>query len=143
MVIDSKFFGAIEVNDEDIIYFEDGLLGLEEVKKFVLIDISEKSSFKCLQSVDRNEIAFIIISPWDVDEKYCMDVEDEELLSLNDTDLSNLLVYSIVTISQDRMTANLIGPVILNIKTKRGKQVVLNNSKYGTKHLIKSFEKKE
>ncbi|HBM75094.1 MAG TPA: flagellar assembly protein FliW [Clostridiaceae bacterium] len=143
MVIASKFFGDIEINKDDIIYFEDGLLGFEDVKKFVLIDISEKSSFKCLQSVDRNEIAFIIISPWDVEENYRMDIADEELSSLKDADLSNLLVYSIVTISQDGMTANLIGPVILNMKTKMGKQVVLNDSKYNTKHVIKGFEKKE
>ncbi|KPU44663.1 flagellar assembly factor FliW [Oxobacter pfennigii] len=143
MVIDSKFFGQIEAADEDIIYFEEGLLGLEDVKKFILVDIEGESSFKCLQSADSQEIAFIVISPWEVEEGYQVDIDDEELITLQDNDLSDIFIYSIVTLSQDKMTANLIGPIILNTKTKRGKQIVLNNSKYTTKHIIKYFAKKE
>lgn len=143
MIIGSKFFGDIEINEEQIIFFEDGLFGFEDVKRFVILSIDGSDSLKCLQSVDRMEVAFIIVNPWDVYKDYEADIDDSELISLGSSDADDLLVYSIVTISEDNMTTNLIGPVIINIKMKLGRQVVLHNSGYTTKHIIKSFSRKD
>jgi len=61
VIIDSKFFDKIEINPEDIIYFEKGLWGFEDVKRYVLLNIDERGRFKCLQYVDRWEETFIVI----------------------------------------------------------------------------------
>ncbi len=54
-----------------------------------------------------------------------------------------VLVYNILTIPEqiDKMTANLLGPIIINREDLIGKQVILNDSKYTTKHLL--FKQRE
>lgn len=142
MIIDTKFSGQIEINDKDIIYFEDGLLGFEDVKKYVVININEAPPFMCLQSVEGSSAAFIIINPWDVFADYEIDLDDDELLSLGDADIKNLMLYTLVTITEENITANLIGPVIINTNSRKGKQTVLYKSNYTTRHNIMQFLKK-
>lgn len=139
MVIETKFFGDMEIKDEEIIDFQDGLLGFEDAKGYVLINMAQDEIFKCLQSIDRKEVAFIVINPWDAFKDYDIDVNDGEIESFRDKDVKNFAVYTILTITEERMTANLIGPVIINIKTRQGKQIVLHKSCYTTKHIIKEF----
>lgn len=143
MLIETKYLGQIEILHDSIIIFEEGLLGLEELKKYVLIDADSHGLLKCLQSVEDKNISFIVVSPWDVLKEYEMDVDEEELDKLKDKDMNNLLAYSILTIGEDKMTANLMGPVMINIKTRRGKQIVLHKSQYTTKHIIKEFIMRE
>lgn len=142
MIIQTKFFDDIEIKDEEIVDFKDGLLGFEDFKKFALINVDDSGLFKCLQSIDEKNVAFVVLNPWDVFKDYDIDIDDNELSSFIDTDINNILVFSIVTITEDKMTANLIGPLVINIKTRQGKQIVLNNSRYTTKHNIKEFAKR-
>lgn len=143
MIINTKFFGEIEIQDEDIIDFNDGLPGFEDIKKFVLIDAGSQGALKCLQSVEYREIAFIVANPWDVVSDYEMDIDDKQLEELGGTDINSLLAYCILNITNERITANLMAPVIINIYAKRGRQMVLYKSRFTTKHIIKEFTVKE
>lgn len=140
MILQTKFSGEIDIKDEEIFYFEGGLLAFEEYKRYVLLDINE--FFKCLQSVDKKEVAFIILDPWRIFKDYEADINDEELAGFKDKDINNFLVFTIATVTEERITTNLIGPVILNISSMQGKQTVLNNSNYTTKHTIMESVKK-
>lgn len=142
MIIDTKFSGQIEINDEDIIYFEEGLLGFEDAKKYVVINLDEATPFRSLQSVEKSEVAFIVINPWDIFTDYEIDIDDNELLSLGDIDIKNFMLYTLVTITENRITTNLIGPVIINVNSRKGKQTVLYKSSYTTRHDIISLIKK-
>jgi len=82
VVIDTKFSGEVEVKDEDVLYFEEGLLGFEDVKKYVIVKLDESGIFSCFQSMDRKEVGFIVMNPWDVVKDYEIDIDDKELLSL-------------------------------------------------------------
>lgn len=142
MIIDTKFSGQIEINDEDIIYFEDGLLGFEDVKKYVVTNLDEDTPFRSLQSIEKSEVAFIVINPWDIFLDYEIDIDDNELLPLGEVDIKNFMLYTLVTITENRITANLIGPVIINVNSHKGKQIVLYKSNYTTRHDIISLIKK-
>lgn len=142
MIINTKFFDEIEIQDKDIISFDSGLPGFEDIKKFVLLDADSHGMLKCLQSVEYKDIAFILANPWDIVGNYEMDIDDEMLEELGDKDANNLLAYSILNISREKMTANLMAPVLININTNKGKQVILYKSKYTIKHLIKEFDAK-
>jgi flagellar assembly factor FliW len=141
--IDTKFFGEIEIQEKDIIIFESGLPGFEEVKRYILLDTDEQGILKCLQSVEYNYIAFIMANPWDVVADYEMDIDDGEIEELCGKDINNLLVYSILNITDQKMTANLMAPVLINTNTCQGKQIILYKAKYTTKHIIKEFAVKE
>lgn len=136
MIIESKFFGQIEIEDQHIINFENGVPGFEEYKKYVILNIEGSEVFKCLQSIEERKVSFIIVNPWDVIDDYEIDIKDSETESIAENDLSNIFIYSIVNISEDRVTCNLMAPIIVNAKTHNGKQFVPQNSKYSIKHSI-------
>lgn len=139
MIISTKYFQEVEIEDKEIINFDEGLPGFEDVKRFVVINIKDNELLKCLQSVDRKEVSFIAVNPWDVFKDYTIDIEDKELSLIGDTNMESLKVYSLLTITQRGITANLLAPVIINTAVRKGKQFILYNSKYTTKHTLTDF----
>lgn len=139
VIIKTKPFGEIEVNEEQIIDFPDGILGFDFIKKFVLLDTGEeKSPFKWLQAYDEPELAFVIISPIDFMSEYELSISQNDVEAVSAEKVANLLVFAIVTIPSNpsEMTANLQGPVIVNQQKRIGRQVISLNDKYNVKHAI-------
>ncbi len=132
-------FGEIEVNLDESIFFPSGLIGFPELTRFVLLNSeSETSPFKWLQSLDDGSIAFILINPLSFKPDYMVEVSDEEITGLELTSEENAAISVIVTMpsNPEEMTANLKAPIVFNVENRRGKQVILNNPEYLTKHLI-------
>lgn len=139
MKLSTKHFGEIEIDEKSIINFTEGILGFDEQKRFIIIDNPEEEiPFKWLQSVDDTNLAFIIINPFLFKNDYEFDIPELAIQKLKIKEEKDIMVYSIVVIPEDitKMTANLLGPVIINIKEMLGKQIVLDDSRYTTKHFI-------
>ncbi len=138
MVINTKYFGETEIDDSRIISFPNGLPAFEEIKEFVLLDLPGNSCFHCLQSIRHPEIAFLLIRPWSFFNDYDIELPRSELEELGITKQEQVAVYNIVTIPADakKMTANLLGPIVINNETLVAKQVILHDSGYSTKHLL-------
>lgn len=143
MIIDTKFLGEIDIKDEGIINFDEGILGFEGINKYIILDLYDDGIFKCLQSVEHKELAFIIINPWDVFQDYEIDIDDTELLTLGSADIKDYVICTLVTAAENMITTNLIGPVIINMVSHRGKQIVLTKSSYTTRHNILNLIKKK
>ena len=137
MKLATKAYGLIDVNEHQKISFLSGLLGFESFKDFVLID-AERQPFYWLQSMDVEQIAFVLINPFLFRPDYEMNIENEELIPIGITDPGKALIFSIVTIPADGgpVTANLQGPLIVNRDNRLGIQVVLTDSRWKTKHDI-------
>ena len=133
MRVNSKAFGIIEVDDRQELYFPYGLLGFENLKKYVLLD-SSQPPFYWLQSLDVREIAFVLINPYlfRSDYKPKISGEDYSVVDLEKGDQENRLVFAIVTIPEksEDMTANLQGPIIINKHNRQGMQCISNNTSY-------------
>lgn len=139
MKLDTKHFGEIEIDDQNIIDFPEGIPAFENVHKFVLIgNHDEESPFLWLQSVDNTDLAFVMIDPYSIQSDYEVDIDDSEVEILNIKDTNKVLVYCIVVIPDDitQMTANLRAPILINTENNIGKQVVMDNSDYKVKHYI-------
>ena len=139
MLIDTRHFGQIEIDEKGIIDFPEGLPGFEYVKKFVLLSNSDEDNvFWWLQSVDKPDLAFVVIDPKYIKEDYEVDVPDGEVEVLNIDGKCDITVLSIVVVPEDitQMTANLKAPIIINNTNKKGKQVVLDCKNYSIKHYI-------
>ncbi|MCX8125017.1 MAG: flagellar assembly protein FliW [Spirochaetes bacterium] len=138
MTIVTKPFGQIEVDERQIIDFPEGIYGFEDIKKFVILDANEKSPFKWLQAYSEPDLAFVIIRPVDFMVQYELDVLPQDLEDIGAKSPDEVLVFAIVTIPEDpsRMTANLQGPIIINPKTRCGKQAISLNDKYKVRHYI-------
>jgi flagellar assembly factor FliW len=138
-VIETTRFGTIQVEEDRIFKFIQPLLGFEKLHDYVLIDHAPDSPFQWLQSVDEPHVAFIVTNPVNFGIEYEFTVPEEDTNKLQLSDAQDALVLTIVYIPQGApqlMTANLAGPIIVNIKNRLGIQLVLSESRFSTKHRL-------
>lgn len=150
MLIKTKCFGEVDIEDDKIVHFPDGILGFEELKRFTLIfDVKnngEKSKSAWLQAVDEPELALPVMNPFDVKEDYDPFIRDALLRDLGDVNSENAVVLLVVTVPSDvtKTTANLKAPVIINSDTRIGAQIIVENKDYVIKYpVIKKNDKGE
>ncbi len=139
MIIDSKAYGKVEVDEKQIFRFEQGILGFENIKDFALLDANQPP-FMWLQSIEVAHLAFVVIDPTIFRDDYDPSISDEdyELLEIASENSDVKLVLSIITIpeNQNDMTANLQGPIVINKEALLGKQFISPNEMWGTKHHV-------
>jgi len=133
--VQTKAYGSLEVDDRQILHFPDGLLGFEKFKDYALLDAAQKPFFY-LQSLDISELAFVLIDPFLFRPDYSVDVDDALLSSVGIERPEDALVLSIVTVPSDGapITANLMGPLIVDRGSRRGVQAVMTDPRWQTKH---------
>jgi len=132
----TKAQGLIDVDERQKITIPQGLFGFEGLKDYVLLD-AEQEPFYWLQSVDAQHVAFILINPLLFRPDYELNTGGEELADIGLGSLDGALIFSIVTIPDEGpVTANLQGPIIINRDTKTGKQAILSDPRWTTKHDI-------
>jgi flagellar assembly factor FliW len=138
MKIDTKAYGPIEVDEKQKIVFPEGLYGFEDYNNYVLFDAEDQPPFCWLQSVDDREIAFVLINPFLFRPDYEVSISNEEMQGIGITSPENALIFVIVTIPPDGspMTANLQGPLVINRANMTGKQAVLADVRWKTRHDI-------
>lgn len=146
MKIFTTRFGEIEIEEKDIVEFEDGILGFEDYKKFTIFNIEENNPLMLMQSIEEPALAFVIISPYEFRNEYKVELSDEDVKKLKIAKEEDVDIFAIVVVPHDnpaKMTANLQGPVVINRKEKKGKQIITNNPDYNIKHyILKEMEEK-
>ena len=140
MLLNTKNFGEVEIKDDDVIFFEYGVPGFENMTNFVILGKTdaEDDPFFWLQSVQNPNLAFVIMDPRDLVPDYEAEIDTFTANILKITDPNDALIYCIVTVPQDiqKISINLKAPVIINAKANRGCQVVQENERYKFKHII-------
>jgi Uncharacterized protein conserved in bacteria len=133
ITINTHQFGEITIDIANIFLFPNGLLGFEELKKFILISDEETEPFKWLISVEEPSIGFPIISPFYIDFDYNIGKE---------IDLENNVLFVVVTLQDENknISANLKAPIILNLQKMTGEQFLIPFEKYSTSHIISHSE---
>ncbi len=135
--------GDIEVDDEKIITFPYGLLGFEDMRRYVLLSPNPTVPFRWLQSIENPGLAFVVINPLVFHPKYNMKIPAAQLSVIESGSPEEIAVLVIVTIPEDPagMTANLAGPLIINTDKRLGVQAVLGDETYSTEHpVLKEFQ---
>ena len=149
MVIKTKNFGNIDINEENIYTFDCGIPAFEDLKKFTIIQQEDNSGIKplfCwLQSIEDPETSFVIMDVYDIIPDYNPLVYDSDLESIGEVKEDNLLIYNIVVIPQtvSKMSVNLKAPVVIKHKKKKGKQMVVKNEDYSVKYYFYEELKKK
>jgi flagellar assembly factor FliW len=125
--------------EEQVIRFPAGLPGFENARRFIIMSVPEHQPFHWMECVDEgNNIRFAIINPLSFRPEYQPKIKKEELASLNIQEPKELLLYVIVTLRTPLMesTANLMGPLFINIREKTGKQIIIENDAYSLRERI-------
>ena len=138
MIVNTSRFGEVECQEEHIFSFVEGPLGFPGAKNFVIMNHSGNGIFKWLQSLDDPELAFVIAEPFAFFPEYEFDLDEADVTLLEIQEPKKVLVYTILVIPSDlkKITANLKAPIIINGENRKGKQVVLLDDSYSTKHYI-------
>jgi flagellar assembly factor FliW len=132
--VQTKAFGPVEVEEWQSIVFPQGLFGFEELKDYVLLD-AEKTPFYWLQSIDKTPVAFVVVNPFLIRPDYEVNIGGEELAEIGIQAPEKALILAIVTIPlEGPMTVNLQGPLAINRDNRQGKQVILADSRWKTRH---------
>ena len=137
MKINTKPYGEIEVSEKQKIHFPDGLFGFEQMRDYFLLD-SREGPFYWLQAADQPELAFILINPRLFKEDYQLSVSEEDFKSIGAREGKDVIDFAIVTVPEDaqKISANLMGPIIINRKTRKARQAISVNNEYSVKHFI-------
>lgn len=141
MLIQTKHFGKIDLEESKIITFDQGIMGFEECKQYtILYDIEDgqNPAISWLQSIEEPSLALPVINPFIIKSDYNPVVEDELLKPLGEINEENLVLLLTVTVPTDvqKMSVNLKAPFIINANTRKGCQAIVENQDYDIKYKV-------
>ena len=138
VTIPTTRFGEISVAAEKIITFPKGLLGFEHCRRYCLIADAQTTPLVYMQSLEDPALAFVVVDPRVFYPDYKVEIDPNEIAELEVGDVNDITTWVIVTVPEDitRLSVNLQGPLLLNTRSYRAKQVVLTRSPYTTCHCI-------
>jgi flagellar assembly factor FliW len=137
MIVNTRDFGEVEIAEESVLSFPDGVLSFEDNKAFTILSpLGDEQYPMWLQSTQNGNLCFIVYNPFDMILNYELD-EDQLLSELDVGEETNVLILCIAVIPEDhkKTTINLKSPVVINLDTKIGKQIILE-SDYPVRHPI-------
>ncbi len=141
MKINTRIFGEIEISDDKIITFENGIIGFPDMKHFTLLHDVEQGSkvgLRFLQSIEEPNFAMPVMDPLAIKPDYDPEVDDELLKSTGNLTEENVLVLVTATVPSDltKMSINLQGPIIINVNEMKACQIILDSEAYPVKFPI-------
>ena len=135
----TRNFGLIEVRSDQVIYLEPGLLGFSQYHRYVLIEHHREAPFLWLQCLDKTDLAFVVVDPRFLVPDYQPGLLAQAIRDLkvnNPEDLKILVILTIPPGKPQEMTANLMGPVVINLKSRQGKQLIVEDSPYSHQYRV-------
>ncbi|MBB6216415.1 flagellar assembly factor FliW [Anaerosolibacter carboniphilus] len=139
MLLDTRHFGEINIDEDKVLYFEEGLIGFEDMKRYALIPNEDSENpFLWLQSIDTPDLAFAITDPFVFRKDYEIEISEKVKKQLEIEEKEDVVVYSIAVIPEDvnKISINLQGPLIINVKSKKGKQMILNTDQFPVRFFV-------
>ncbi|MBU3186718.1 flagellar assembly protein FliW [Clostridium estertheticum] len=138
MELCTRYFGTINYNNQNVISFENGIPGFEDLRKFTLIDVENVDNLTCLQSLEDGNICLFMVPPATLVDNYDIDVNDKIVDELELKSQEEAELYTLLNIKDNmrETTANLRCPIIINTTTNKGLQGVLENTTYEIREKI-------
>jgi flagellar assembly factor FliW len=143
MILRSNTIGEIEVADDSVLFFPDGLVGFAELNHYILAEVEEFHPFLWLLSVDEPDIGFAIADPqlfYSGRYEVTLSEADKDVLDLQSGDTVSVFVVVSIADAGKRITANLKGPVVLNTRNRLCKQLVVYSPSYSIRQNMLSLE---
>ena len=132
MQIETIRFGTVDVDDSKLLLFDSGIPGLEEFRRFALLQFAESYPIIWLQSIDDGGICLPVMDTFAVLSGYVFDMDDKDVRDLELKGPEELYVVTVLVIPEDiqGMTANLAAPIVINTATGKAKQIMLGGGDY-------------
>jgi len=141
--VETKYFGTLACIEESVFDFPHGLPAFEEEKSFVVIELPERAPLVFLQSMARASLCFVSFPILVVDKNYQLAIAPEDLedLGLDSRCQPSLgaevMVLALLSSHGEFLpTANLMAPIVLNLKTRRALQAIRRDARYSHEHPV-------
>ncbi|HQJ37856.1 MAG TPA: flagellar assembly protein FliW, partial [Bacillota bacterium] len=117
MIVKTKFFGELEISDKDVLIFDEGLPGFQDMHRYAVINDGDNPYISYLQSLEKSNICFIMIPPVFALKDYDIEISDSTVKKLGIEKPEDVKLYAILTIpgSFKDATANLKAPIVVNV----------------------------
>lgn len=135
MIVQSDVLGLLTVPEEEALRFPAGLLGFPNCRSFVLLP-ADREGFFWLQSVEHSNLAFVLLDPFLVFDDFVVDLSPADVQELGVEESSDVMILAIVTLSPTREeppTANLQGPLAINVRKSIARQIAVSERDYGVR----------
>ncbi|MFO0687165.1 MAG: flagellar assembly protein FliW [Myxococcota bacterium] len=136
---ESRRVGKIEVTEAEVVTFEP-LPGFPGLSRFVIMEHAEGGDLAWLVSIEDPDLAFVVATPWSFFPSYDPPVQREHVAALGIEKSEEVEILSIVTLSGKSIFLNLAAPLVINVTTRRGIQVVGEDPRYSTRMAIPALE---
>ncbi len=133
MRVNTSRFGSVDVDEDRVITFPNGLLGFAAYQRYVLFQGTDDSHFYWLQSLDAPDLAFVVTDPTSFVPDYQVPLQSEQVQGLGIQSPSDAQVFVIVNKRGRVLSGNLQGPLVVHARTRMGQQLVLADRRYHTR----------
>ena len=124
--------GELTINNDAIIHFDNGIIGFENLKNYTIVEIEETEPFIWFVAIDEPEVSFPILKYQYAYPDYEINLQNKNYMDLQLTHSDTFHIFFIITVNEikEQVTANLKGPLILNLKNNLGIQIISPNEDY-------------
>lgn len=145
MIITTLQFGELNIEEWEVFFFHQALPGLEDYQRYIFIQPDPESPFVFLQSIENGDIALVLTNPFLFFSEYDFELSEGVIKELEIESAEDVVVWSVVSVKDrvEEATLNLLAPIVVNVNTRVGKQVILHESPYSTKHKLALSETSE
>lgn len=143
MKLQTKYFGEIEYDADDLLTFPNGLYGFDDEHEFLLIPFDgSQGTLLCLQSRKTPALAFIVMDPFALQPDYSPVLQKAELSALGVKESGELCFYVMCVVKEpvNESTVNLKCPIAIHPATRVSAQVILESDRYEMRHLLSGLK---
>lgn len=133
LMVESDQLGSMDVAETSVIEFPAGLIGFPEHRRYAMVGADDGGFYTWLQSIDEPSLAFLVVVPAPFFPDFAPTIRDEDCAAIGLVEPEDAQLLCMVTVSDAAVTANLLGPIVLNVRTRLARQVVLNDTDLTTK----------
>jgi len=142
----TKNLGTINYQPDSELEFPRGLPGFDGHKRFVAVRFAESDPLVYLQSLEDPELCFITMPVLAIDREYRLKVGTEDLSEIGLCATrqpkigEDVFCLSVLSMREMGPTANLLAPIVINLKTRRAVQAIAPESDYSHQHELMPAE---
>jgi len=133
VIVESERLGPLNCDEAALLSFPRGLLGFEHAREFAVVSADEDGAYSWLQCMNDPHLSFLAVVPSFFFPDYSPVIPDADADELGLASDSHTQLLALVTITDDGVTANLLGPIIVNLRTRTARQLVLSEQQYSVK----------
>jgi flagellar assembly factor FliW len=132
----SERFGKISYDEAEVLRFPQGLVGFPDMTRFFMYADERVAPLAWLCSLDDAALSFLVCDPFLFFPEYEVNVKLPPALRQQMGEQGDLRVLTIVTINADfaKSTVNLLGPLVINARTRNAWQIILEDERLSTRH---------